>query len=115
MKENEPHPDEGLGKLLKEWRTDASLPPHFQEAVWRRIERSEHSHKTAIPLVWIAIAHWIGTVLPRPALAASYVAALLAVGMTVGWAQARQESARVKGELGLRYVRALDSFLAPLQ
>jgi hypothetical protein len=115
MKENEPHPDEALRKLLKEWRTDASLPPHFQEAVWQKIERAEHSHKTAIPSVWIAIAHWIGTALPRPALAASYVAVLLAVGVTVGWAQGRQASARVKGELGLRYVRALDPYLAPRQ
>src|SRR5438105_15439435 len=100
MKEHEPYPDEAFDKLLKEWRTDASLPPHFQEAVWRRIERAEHSYKTAIPSLWIAIAHWIGTILSRPALAASYVAALLAVGVTVGWAEARQENARVKDELG---------------
>src|SRR5205823_12251475 len=99
MKENEPCPDEAFGKLLKEWRTDASLPPRFQETVWRKIERAEHSYKTAISSVWIVIAHWIGTVLSRPALAASYVAALLAVGVTVGCAESRPENARVKDVL----------------
>jgi hypothetical protein len=51
--------------------------------------------------------------LPRPALAASYVALLLAVGVSAGWAQARQETARVRDELGQRYVRVLDPYQAP--
>src|SRR5882672_3779960 len=92
--------DEKLRKVLKEWRVDAPLPPRFQEQVWQRIE----SNRTpAEPSVWTLLAHWIGTVLPRPALAVSYVALLLAIGVTAGWAQGRQESARVKHELGQRY------------
>src|SRR6266516_2974036 len=71
MKTNEPgNHDEALRKVLKEWRTDASLPPRFQEGVWRRIERAQ---APAAPSVWATIAHWIGTVLPRPALAAGGV------------------------------------------
>src|SRR5438445_13612530 len=94
MKTDEPgNHDEALSKVLKEWRTDASLPPRFQEGAWRRIERAQ---APAAPSVWATIAHWIGTVLPRPALAASYVAILLAIGVTVGWAQAHQETRRVK-------------------
>jgi hypothetical protein len=104
--------DEALGKLLKEWRTDAPLPLHFQEAVWRRIERAQ---APAAASVWDTIADWIGTVLPRPALAASYVAILLAIGVTAGWTQARQETARVKGELGERYIRVLDPYQTPRQ
>ena len=111
MKTNEPsNHDEALGKVLKEWRTDASLPPRLQEGVWRRIARVQ---APAAPPVWAVIAHWIGTVLPRPALATAYVAVLLAVGVTAGWAQARQENARVKGELGERYVRVLDPYQTP--
>ena len=113
MKTNEPsNHDEALGKVLKEWRTDASLPPRFQEGVWRRIARVQ---APAAPPVWAVIAHWIGTVLQRPALAASYVATLLAIGVTVGWAQGHQETARVKDELSQRYVRVLDPYLAPRQ
>src|SRR5271157_2358788 len=113
MNTNEPgNHDETLHKLLKEWRTEAPLPLRFQEAVWRRIERAQ---TPAAPSVWAVIADWIGAVLPRPALAASYVAILLAIGVTTGWTQARQETARVKGELGERYIRALDPYQAPRQ
>jgi anti-sigma-K factor RskA len=115
MKENEPYHDEALRKLLKEWRTDASLPARFQETVWRRIERAEHSRRTALPSVWTTIGHWIGTVLPRPALATSYVAVLLALGVTAVWAHARRETTHLKDELGQRYIRALDPYLAPRQ
>jgi hypothetical protein len=115
MKENEPHHREALRKLLKEWRTDASLPAHFQQTVWRRIEREEHLHRPAVPSLWAIIGHWIGTVLPRPALAASYVAVLLALGVTAGWTHARRETTHLKDELGQRYVRALDPYLAPRQ
>ena len=114
MKTNEPgNHDEALRKVLKEWRTDAALPPGFQEAVWQRIERAESVPAPNTPSLWTVIAHWIGTVLPRPALATAYVSVLLAVGVTAGWAQARQENARVKGELGERYVRVLDPYQTP--
>lgn len=104
--------DEALHRVLKEWRLDAALPPRFEEAVWRRIARAQDA---AAPSGWDVLAHWIGTVLPRPALATAFVGLLLVAGMTLGWTQARQETARVKGELGLRYVRVLDPYLAPRQ
>ena len=113
MNTNEPgQQDEALRMLLKEWRTDSPLPPRFQEAVWRRIERAP---APAAPSVWDVIADWIGTALPRPALAASYLALLLTLGVAAGWTQARQESALVKGELGDRYIRTLDPYQAPRQ
>jgi len=102
--------DEELSKLLKEWRSEAAVPPRFQEGVWRRIERTQ---SPTAPSAWAAVVYWIGTVLPRPALAVSYVAVLLTIGMTAGWAQARQETARVKGQLGERYVQVLDPYQAP--
>jgi len=107
--------DEPLRKVLKEWRTDAVLPPRFQEAVWRRIEKADRTPLTVTPSAWAVIVHWIGTVLPRPALAASYVAVLLAIGITAGWAQAHQQTTRVKNELGERYVRVLDPYQTPRQ
>jgi hypothetical protein len=113
MNTNEPvNHDEALGRLLKEWRADAPLPHHFQQVVWRRIERAQ---TPAAPPVWDVIADWIGTMLPRPALAVSYLAVLLAIGATAGWTQARQETAQVKGELGERYIRVLDPYAPPRQ
>jgi hypothetical protein len=110
MKTDPDNHDKELSKLLKEWRSEAAVPPRFQEGVWRRIERTQSPTTHS---AWAVVAHWIGTVLPRPALAASYVAVLLTIGMTAGWAHARQETARVKGQLGERYVQVLDPYQAP--
>jgi len=112
MKPDPGQQDEPLRKVLKEWRSEVPLPPRFQEQVWQRIERAQIR---PVPSVWAVLAHWVGTLLPRPALAASYVAVLLTIGVTAGWAQARQETGRVKDELGQRYVRVLDPYQAPRQ
>jgi len=113
MNTKEPaHDDKALHQLLQQWRADSPLPPHFQEGVWRRIERFK---APTAPLIWGFLADWIGRLLRRPALAVSYLAILLAVGATTGWTQARQETARVKGELGERYLRILDPYQAPRQ
>jgi hypothetical protein len=102
--------DEALRKLLKEWRMETTLPSRFQERVWERIEREEMPVQPSLRLV---IAHWISAVLPRPALAASYVAVLTVVGVTAGWVQAHEATTHVRDELSQRYVRVLDPYLAP--
>ena len=114
MKSDKPEGEEAFRNLLKEWRTDAALPPRFQEQVWRRIERLQ-PQTPGMPSFWNAFAHWISAALSRPALAGSYIAMLLAIGISAGWSQARQETARVKDELGQRYVRVLDPYLTPRQ
>ena len=63
--------------------------------------------------LWNVFAHWIGTLLPRPVMATAYVAVLLTIGATAGLTQAHQTNARVKGELGERYVRVLDPYQTP--
>jgi hypothetical protein len=111
MNPNKPaNRDEALRKLLKEWRMETTLPSRFQERVWERIERGE---KPVQPSLRLVIAHWISAVLPRPALAASYMAVLMVVGVTAGWAQAHEATTRVRDELSQRYVRVLDPYLAP--
>jgi hypothetical protein len=110
MKTNNPHGDDApLDALLKEWNPKPSLPPRFQEQVWRRIERAEPAR---VPTVTLAqfFAEWLATKLPRPALATAYVAVLLVIGAGVGWSQARQETERVSTELGARYAQAVDPY-----
>ena len=99
--------DERLRALLKEWKVEASLPARFREQVWRSIEREERQPSLLFSLRTV-LARWINTVLPRPALAVSYVAILLIAGASVGWTQARQDKARVSDQLSLRYVRSVD-------
>lgn len=110
MKTNHPNGDEApLKALLQEWQPKPSLPPRFQEQVWRRIERAETSPAPTATLAQL-FAAWLANKLPRPALATAYVMALLVVGATVGWSQARQETARVTTELGARYAQAVDPY-----
>jgi hypothetical protein len=110
MKTDKPdHRDDALRNVLKEWHSDAALPPRFQENVWRCIQLAQA--QTA-PSLWAAVAHWIGTMLPRPAMASAYVAILLVVGATAGWTQAHHTNVRVANELGARYVQQLDPYQA---
>jgi len=95
MKTNEPgNHDEPLRKVLKEWRSDAPLPPRFQESVWQRIERAQ---APGAPSVWTLVAHWLGSLLPRPALATAYLAVLLAIGGTAGHAVVTAGCLRLRG------------------
>ncbi len=103
-----PDSNEPLSDLLKTWRVDAVLPPGFERNVWRRIDVYRASPKWNIREL---VAHWIGSALPRPSLAAGYIAVLMLMGIGAGWGRAQQESARVKGELGARYVQVLDPYL----
>jgi len=106
--------DAPLRALLREWQPEASLPPRFQEQVWRRIERAETAPAPPVSLATV-FANWIATMLPRPALATAYMAVLLVVGASVGWSRARQETARVTVELSARYAQAVDPYQATPQ
>jgi len=112
MKTNMPNENDApLRTLLREWEPQASLPPRFQEQVWRRIERAELPPAPSVSLATV-FANWIANMLPKPALATTYMVVLLAVGAGVGWSQARQETARVTGDLSARYAQAVDPYQA---
>lgn len=101
--------DTSLRALLQEWKPEASLPPRFQEQVWRRIERAEAAPVSSVSLAAV-FANWLTNLLPRPALATAYLALLLSIGASAGWSKARQETARVAGELSARYAQAVDPY-----
>ena len=111
MKANKPNDDTPLDALLREWKVEPSLPPRFGERVWQRIERAATPPAPSVSLAAV-FAHWIASLLPRPALATAYVTVLLAIGASAGWHQARQETARVSNDLRARYVQAVDPYQA---
>ena len=80
MTTNSQSPDDGkLRALLRESRLAPELPPGFQDAVWRRIERAE-----APAADWLdALASWF----LRPRRAFATVAAMLLLGLSLGIAQ----------------------------
>jgi len=94
--------------LLREWKVTTPLPPRFAEGVWRRIDRTGVK-----PSLWDALQHWLSTALPRAAVAVAYVTVLLVAGVAAGYMQARNETVRLKGELGTRYVQSVDPYQKP--
>src|SRR5262245_41359419 len=99
--------DEKLNKVLREWKAKSALPPRFQDSVWHRIARAEAQSQ---PSVWRVVVEWVKATMNRPVLAASFALVLLAIGATAGWSQARQETARVSGELSERYAHLVDPY-----
>ena len=102
--------DAKLSALLHEWKVDVSLPPRFHEGVWRRIER-EQAHPQVN--LWHVITHWVESTFRRPALAVSYVAALLFIGLTTGYFQAQDTAAREGARWRTAYVQSVDPYQVP--
>src|ERR1041384_1578326 len=95
--ENDPQ----LRELLKEWPEAGSLPPRFQERVWKRIALAEASAPAGN--AWSEWLGWISAFAARPALAVGYVALLLSLGFGLGWVRGIARSARIDERLSSRY------------
>src|SRR5690242_15712381 len=104
--EHSGHPDASLHRTLQEWRISDCLPPRFQERVWQRIQREERSQPTNVRV----FLQRVFEDLRRPALASSYIAFLLLLGIGAGYWHARMDNERAAHELGARYVRMMDPY-----
>jgi hypothetical protein len=100
--------DDALNKTLGEWQVTTPLPPRFRQQVWQRIERAE-----AAPSAWDVLQHWLNGAFAKPAFAVAYITALVFVGLTLGFQQARAKAAYLETTLGARYVQAVDPYQAP--
>jgi hypothetical protein len=74
----DPIPDPELRALLRAAHPAPSLPPRFQEGVWRRLERSERSNPTP---GWFE--SFVAGLL-RPAYASIGLAAVMVAGVGLG-------------------------------
>lgn len=98
--------DARLRNLLREARPAPPLPPGFQNAVWRRIERVKAAHETTSLAAWFdQCATWI----LRPRWALATVAVVLLIGTTIG---VMDGSGASKQAAQMRYLSAVspDSF-----
>lgn len=102
MKELNLNPEDAkLGSLLREARATPSLPPRFQENVWRRIDDAAPRDLPVGNGNWLnALAGWI--LRPRRALAVAAVLVLAGVGL--GWNQGEQLA---QHEAQARYLTAV--------
>jgi len=102
--------DEALSKLLRACKTDAPMPPRFQEAVWQRIERAQSCVRHPL---WQILAARIEAAFARPVLATAYVAILLVAGVGAGYWQAEDRTSQANSELRSRYVHTVDPYQMP--
>src|SRR5262249_37270980 len=102
MKEDKLQPgDEKLDTLLHEARPVSELPPGFQDAVWRRIERGEQRSVGLLE----RLAQWV--LMPRVATAGLAAVVLLAAGAGAG-AGAMHGMRAGEREARDRYVASVD-------
>lgn len=102
--------DAKLRNLIREWKGDLSLPPRFQEGVWLRIEAENKAKAQS------ALQHFILSVqalFARPIFATACVTLFMAVGLSIGWVQAREQKARIDSSLSTRYVQSVDPYQSP--
>jgi hypothetical protein len=110
MNTNEPSEDDKpLRKVLSEWRVNVALPPHFQEQVWKQIENAEMRS----PNLWMMIWKRVAAMLPRPAFATAYIAALVLIGIAAGYQQGQLKTEHVKSDMQARYVQMVDPYKTP--
>jgi hypothetical protein len=108
MKPNsEPENEERLDRVLRAWTVDSPLPPRFQEQVWQRVERAENRPELTIAA---GFRRLLEIVLPRPKVACTYLAILLALGIVAGAWTAQVRASRLDADLSLRYVQSLDPY-----
>ena len=91
--------DEKLGALMRESRTTPSLPPRFQENVWRRIENARN--------VAVGKGNWLDAItvwMLRPGLAFAIAAVLVLAGLGLGWSNGEQQA---RQDAQARYVAAV--------
>jgi hypothetical protein len=78
---NKPPDDTELRALLRESRLAPDLPPGFQDAVWRRIERREKPAPALPAADWVdVLAAWF----LRPRRAFATAAVVLLLGLSLG-------------------------------
>lgn len=95
-----PNDDPRLSGLLREARPATEVPPGFQDAVWRRIERRE----SAAAVTWLE--RLLSRVL-RPQWAAASLAAVMLAGVLLG---VRQTPPADHAAAQARYVASVNPF-----
>ena len=70
-----------LGTLLRASRPAPTLPPHFQEGVWRRIEKAAAPAKATGGITWLDA---LAALVLRPRLAMATATVLIVAGALLG-------------------------------
>jgi hypothetical protein len=89
-------------ELLKKWTLNASVPAHFNAAVWRKIEERRRAS------ILETMRLWINKIFTRLAVALGYLSLAVAFGLTLAEVQASKLLRERRGQLQAVYLRSLD-------
>ena len=103
-------PDRALNRLLRAWKVESSLPPRFDEGVWKKVERADSAGTANL---WTVLRIRMAEAFARPSLAVSYVVLLLLLGLAAGYWQGRVGSQRAEEKFSAQYVAAVDPYQRP--
>jgi hypothetical protein len=90
--------DAKLGTLLRASRVGPTLPPRFQEGVWRRIEEAEAPVQSAGGITWLDA---LAALVLRPRFALATATVLIVAGALLG---VREGSQIAKQDAQARYL-----------
>lgn len=105
-----PEPNDPLRDAMSAWQVKTPLPPRFQEQVWQRIALAESQQAGSW---WLVVIRRVELVFARPALAASYVAILVSIGLGMGYLQADRKTAEKESQGRALYVQSVDPYQMP--
>ncbi len=99
--------DKPLREALNRWEVNDPLPPRFGENVWRRIA----SAKTARAMPpWAIWREWLDLAFAQRRVGLSYLAALLTLGLLVGYREGRSGQREAEAQLAARYAQSVAPF-----
>jgi len=112
MNTNQNPEKDPIDGLVRQWSVPKALPPGFQEQVWQRIAQA---NRKTTPSAWSSLWALLNEFLPRPTIAAAYLALILGLGVAAGSKAAQAKTGRLEAELGRRYVQSIDPYLTSFQ
>jgi hypothetical protein len=100
--------EDPLDQPLRAWQVNTTLPPRFQEHVWRRIADADAENTTTT--LWSVIRNRCQLAFARPSVAVACAVVLLFIGSGTGYLQARHKSGLIENSLSQRYIQSLDPY-----
>ena len=94
--------DPQLSRILASWQVSETLPPRFQERVWKRIEAAESPATEG--------KSWFAALFLKPAFATVVATLMLLGGLTAGYLRAGHDTARWDAQLSQRYVVVMNPY-----
>lgn len=98
---------DGLGVVLQRWRLEGTLPPRFEEGVWRRIAAAQNQPGTTLR-VWQALLQRWEALIRKPVGVAACLTLFTALGVGFGYWHAQVYTAQAANAWQQAYMSSVN-------